>query len=47
MVVMVLDLNGFKEINDNLGHASGDLLLIDTADRLRSCVRESDTVETS
>jgi diguanylate cyclase (GGDEF)-like protein/PAS domain S-box-containing protein len=39
-----LDLNHFKEINDNLGHEHGDRLLKDVAKRLRNCLREADTV---
>ncbi len=44
VALFFLDLDHFKDINDNLGHDFGDLLLIDIANRLRSCVRESDTV---
>ena len=43
-VMMVLDLDDFKLVNDAHGHAVGDLLLIETAHRLKSCVREVDTV---
>jgi diguanylate cyclase (GGDEF)-like protein/PAS domain S-box-containing protein len=42
--VMFLDLDNFKPLNDTYGHEVGDLLLIEVADRLRSCVRQMDTV---
>ena len=42
--LMFLDLDNFKSLNDQHGHSAGDLLLVEVARRLKSCVREIDTV---
>lgn len=42
--LMFLDLDNFKPLNDTHGHKAGDLLLIEVTARLKSCVREMDTV---
>ena len=42
--VMFVDLDGFKTVNDTLGHEAGDYVLKEIAGRFLSCVRESDTV---
>ncbi len=42
--LMLIDLNGFKQINDTLGHQFGDLVLQAAADRLRAAVRDTDVV---
>ena len=43
MAVMYLDIDRFKSINDSHGHAAGDLLLKDFAQRLAYCVRAVDS----
>ncbi|MFZ6760169.1 EAL domain-containing protein [Undibacterium sp. Ji50W] len=42
--ILFIDLDNFKTLNDTRGHDAGDLLLIETASRLQTCVRDSDTV---
>ncbi|MDD5241127.1 MAG: EAL domain-containing protein [Sulfuricella sp.] len=44
LAVCYLDLDGFKQVNDTLGHEAGDWLLIEVAERLKSTIRGGDTV---
>lgn len=44
LAVLFIDLDRFKEVNDSLGHEMGDVLLKETALRIQSCVRDTDTI---
>lgn len=44
LAVCFLDLDNFKPINDNYGHEAGDLLLVEVAKRIKTCIRNEDTV---
>jgi len=42
--VIVMDLDGFKQVNDTLGHKAGDQILVETASRLNATLRDYDTI---
>lgn len=44
MAIMFVDLDGFKSVNDTMGHQVGNEILIESAKRMQTCVRDADTV---
>jgi diguanylate cyclase (GGDEF)-like protein len=44
LAVFFIDLDGFKQVNDELGHSAGDAVLVEVAARLHTCLRASDTI---
>jgi diguanylate cyclase (GGDEF)-like protein/PAS domain S-box-containing protein len=44
LAICYFDLDGFKPVNDKLGHEAGDRLLVELASRVRACLRETDTI---
>ncbi|HJV21549.1 MAG TPA: diguanylate cyclase [Holophagaceae bacterium] len=44
LALLFLDLDGFKPVNDRMGHAAGDLLLVEVGSRLAECLRPEDTL---